>query len=577
MGARRFVSFALVLVSCGLGACGGGSSNAAPEVSFDNLLAPVMAMLGGTVPINYTDDDPDSDATTTLYADRDGDLLTTGDQVVIAMDRPEMNGTPQSVSWDTTGVTPGIYRIFAVTTDTNTIVAVEAPGRITVNNVLAFAPANAAALRGTASNLRVTFLFPILGGTLTSATMPVRMGAVLVPGTYAIENGIDATFVPDSCVFLAPASVTVDVMTTIGVTTTAPTVLGSATFTTAVSPVWAVGLESVSEVNAVTETETDDFPLDTDDDPWFVVSSQAGMLYMSNRGNNAGDGDIIVFNTLTGTIASRIPLVESNPDLLTIPAGLRLSADESKLYVAVFEADKFGNNFTVADAYFVVVDVASGMETSRIPLSASGRLRSLVLSPDGLRAYVAGYDAFVIHVIDLLAGAEVDTDGDIGNGVTPIATSEDYPSGLALDGTGTTLYASFGDTADVLSYSTATFAEGTRLDNTTTTGIGTPDLTRDPCDGMLYLPIVDYDPDLDDGLTVFDPAGPTATGVTTDADEVYNRGFAFVWGTDLAAIGNHDTGEVLILDKTDLAAGTALVTTSNGSVSGLATIPPMRN
>lgn len=586
MGTKRFCSLALVLFSCGLGACGGGGSNAAPEVAFDNLLAPIMAMIGGTVAIDYTDDDTDSDAMTSFYADIDGDLLTTGDQVVIATDRPEMDGTAQSFFWDTAGVTPGIYRIFAVTTDGSTVVVVEATGRVTVNDVATFGPSDGTVLRGTAFNVRVTFLFPLVNPTLTLATMPVRVAAIVTPGTYTVENLREVVFVPASCVFPAPAPVMVDVMTTMGVTGAVAAIVRTASFATAVSPVWVIGrFETLlSEADAVGEVETADFVLDPDDDPWFVVCSRGGTLYISSRGGNTSvDGYIIVFNTLTGTVTDRIALTESDTDpaIFTIPAGLALSADEMTLYAAVFETDDYQS--VGGDGYLVTIDLATGTETNRIPLGqpGDGRLRNLVLSPSGLRAYVAGYDAGVIHVVNLVTMTEVDTDGDTLNGITPFATTEGTPAGLELNATGSWLYVAHGGsgaTPDVTTIDTATFTEGAPLVTTANASRSSPNLALNPCDGLLYVPHVQYDTTDEEGLTVFDPAVPTATVVVTSSGNSNddNRGIAFVWGTTLVVTGNGDDGDIYVIDRTDLAAGSTTFATSLGGVSGVATIPPMR-
>ena len=84
---------------------------------------------GALVRIDWADDDPDSDALTTLLADRDEDLATTADQVIIAV-VPEADGAPQRAVWDTTGVPLGSYGIFARTWDfANPPVAAMAPAR----------------------------------------------------------------------------------------------------------------------------------------------------------------------------------------------------------------------------------------------------------------------------------------------------------------------------------------------------------------------------------------------------------------------------------------------------------------
>jgi hypothetical protein len=116
-------------------------TNMPPQVTLTNLAASIMALAGGTIRIDYSDNDPDSDATTTFLADLDGDLMTTGDQITIAADLPEMDGAAQSVLWDTTGVAHGTYRIFAVTEDEDSVATDEAPGTVMVNDVASFSRA----------------------------------------------------------------------------------------------------------------------------------------------------------------------------------------------------------------------------------------------------------------------------------------------------------------------------------------------------------------------------------------------------------------------------------------------------
>jgi len=87
---------------------------------------------GTQVSVQYRDGDPDSVAATSIYADRDGDLGTTGDQILIAGDRPEQDGVAQSVVWDTTGAPTGRYSIIGRTTDGEFTAVDEAPGGITI-------------------------------------------------------------------------------------------------------------------------------------------------------------------------------------------------------------------------------------------------------------------------------------------------------------------------------------------------------------------------------------------------------------------------------------------------------------
>jgi hypothetical protein len=97
--------------------CGGGGGNVTPTVSFLEPAVAAVVAPGASVQIEYVDSDPDDIALTTLYADRDGDLATTGDQITIEADRPDRDGAPQSVLWDTTGYAPGTYHVLAVTDD----------------------------------------------------------------------------------------------------------------------------------------------------------------------------------------------------------------------------------------------------------------------------------------------------------------------------------------------------------------------------------------------------------------------------------------------------------------------------
>jgi hypothetical protein len=140
---RRYGPGLVVALSVLFSACGGSGGGGLPPVTTNE--APTVTVTGPgndvesaqgaptVVTVNYTDADPDSAATTDLIADRDGDLATTGDQVVIATGRPDQNGTPQSVPWVLSGVTPGTYKIFARTSDGTTTVVGSASGLVLVN------------------------------------------------------------------------------------------------------------------------------------------------------------------------------------------------------------------------------------------------------------------------------------------------------------------------------------------------------------------------------------------------------------------------------------------------------------
>ncbi|HEX5136566.1 MAG TPA: LamG-like jellyroll fold domain-containing protein [Planctomycetota bacterium] len=135
--------------------------NAPPTVSFTGPVSDVEATVGSIVAIGYADDDPDDDATTGLFADTDGDPATTGDRYAIGAARPEQDGAPQSLDWDTSGVPAGTYRILAVTSDGRHLpVAATATGIVTLVD-----PGMAIELLGDGGN--VTFANPLAGDRTT--------------------------------------------------------------------------------------------------------------------------------------------------------------------------------------------------------------------------------------------------------------------------------------------------------------------------------------------------------------------------------------------------------------------------
>ncbi|MHC4972943.1 MAG: hypothetical protein ACYTG3_11480, partial [Planctomycetota bacterium] len=90
----------------------------------------LLVSYGGMVQIEYTDDDPDDGAATWLFADKDGDLDTIDDTIVLAHVRPERDGSRQRVVWCAADAQtpPGIYHLMGATWDgTNPPVIAEAP------------------------------------------------------------------------------------------------------------------------------------------------------------------------------------------------------------------------------------------------------------------------------------------------------------------------------------------------------------------------------------------------------------------------------------------------------------------
>lgn len=118
------------VIGCGSGDGGGGS--AAPTVAVVAPAADLEGEVGSLVQIRYVDDDPDSIATTDLFADGDGDLATTQDRFVIATGRPELGDTMQMLTWSTAGTPPGTYFIVAQVSDGTSSATDAAPGRVTL-------------------------------------------------------------------------------------------------------------------------------------------------------------------------------------------------------------------------------------------------------------------------------------------------------------------------------------------------------------------------------------------------------------------------------------------------------------
>ena len=111
------------------------TGNAAPTVIVTAPATQVVVPLGigGSVQIAYADDDPDDVATTTVYADGDGDLGTVGDQIVIAAGRPDQDGATQMLTWDASTAPAGAYRILARTQDASATAEDDAPGEVVCN------------------------------------------------------------------------------------------------------------------------------------------------------------------------------------------------------------------------------------------------------------------------------------------------------------------------------------------------------------------------------------------------------------------------------------------------------------
>jgi hypothetical protein len=86
---------------------------------------------GSSYNITYTLDDPDDVVTVALYYDTDNSGL---DGTAIGGCASEPEGTGLSCTWDTTGVTPGSYYIYGITSDgVNPSVSAYSSGQVTIN------------------------------------------------------------------------------------------------------------------------------------------------------------------------------------------------------------------------------------------------------------------------------------------------------------------------------------------------------------------------------------------------------------------------------------------------------------
>jgi len=141
LSTRRLVSgLALVAIVALLSAgCGGGSTtpavNAPPTLAFQTPTLDMEGQVGMVVSVTYVANDRDDEAMTSLYADRDGDFATKGDQITIVKDRAEANGAVLAANWNTAQVDEGKYYLIGEVDDgTNAPRVVVCPGKIEIWN-----------------------------------------------------------------------------------------------------------------------------------------------------------------------------------------------------------------------------------------------------------------------------------------------------------------------------------------------------------------------------------------------------------------------------------------------------------
>jgi len=100
-----------------LAACGGGSSTPVDAIEFVSPSQATPVELGTSLEIRWRPLVGGAGITGDLYADDDGDLATTDDQVTIATARAVTSGTVDTLQWDTTAVDAGGYWLVIVLHD----------------------------------------------------------------------------------------------------------------------------------------------------------------------------------------------------------------------------------------------------------------------------------------------------------------------------------------------------------------------------------------------------------------------------------------------------------------------------
>ncbi|TAH35800.1 MAG: hypothetical protein EYC70_12295 [Planctomycetota bacterium] len=128
---------ALGLAGCGGGGGGGGSggAGAAPSISVTQPAAPISLVKGETFLVELTATDPDSVARISVYADEDGNLNTTFDQVRLRQ-LDEQNGSVLSFEAGSARLYEATFMIVGeVDDDRHAPVRSTAPGTVAVDNV----------------------------------------------------------------------------------------------------------------------------------------------------------------------------------------------------------------------------------------------------------------------------------------------------------------------------------------------------------------------------------------------------------------------------------------------------------
>ena len=152
-----------------------------------------------------------------------------------------------------------------------------------------------------------------------------------------------------------------------------------------------------------------------------AYGKRKNLLYAVNRGTGTGPGDVVVFDTKSGAIVTRIPVQIT-------PYGTVLSADGRHLFVS---------NWSSASVSVIDTESSKVQATLRVGLNPT----DMKLSRDG-RLFVACSNDNTVHVIDTKALKVVET---ISTTQTPKAPEGSTPNALAIDDVHKLLYVANAD------------------------------------------------------------------------------------------------------------------------------------
>jgi YVTN family beta-propeller protein len=152
-----------------------------------------------------------------------------------------------------------------------------------------------------------------------------------------------------------------------------------------------------------------------------AYQKRGNLLYAVNRGTGTGPGGVVVFDTKSGAIVTRIPVQIT-------PYGAVLSADGKHLFVS---------NWSSASVSVIDTESNTVQATLQVGLNPT----DMKLSRDG-RLFVACANDNTVHVIDTRTLKAVET---ISTTQTPHAPEGSTPNALAIDDTRKLLYVANAD------------------------------------------------------------------------------------------------------------------------------------